>query len=1200
MASTRKSRNVNKRYGKINDEWLEKDGTSASKSRTRKRKMSDMLGPQWSKEELERFYEAYRKYGKDWRKVSGMTRNRSLEMVEALYNKNKAYLSLPEGTATVAGLIAMTTDHYNILEGSESDRESNDVPRTSRKPQKRGRGKYRLISKGSEGPVPDLLQYQSTPTSYGCLPLLKKKRSGGSRPRAVGKRTPRIPVTNMCSKDGKDKIFSPCKQAFKSELSTAADEGAHVAALALAEASQKVGSPQVSQTPGRRGDHMRLSPVRSGERKNAELEVADSRTIDVQMNADNLEGSLGSREAENGEFARDTSYMIDTYGARTLEIHQKTKKPHEKRPIAAGGDNDQFDDDREACSGTEEGSNLWKIKDERNMETAECKIAKVSKGSRKKSRELFFDNESSAFDALQTLADLSLHMLLPPSTVESESSAQVKEEDINFDIDEKPGLPESVSTNHLNDRSKGSEKKEGVHSTNVGNEVVTRKGARVAKGMPHNANALCETILETSSSINRKIQKRKRKSFFGKVSKTEVNRESRKSSESRKSEPMVTDASVEEGKKYVQKVKRVSQVNLLARQGKLSKSQEHPSSSTDVNKTATDINETSVRISTKDQVRLPTKLRSQRKMDLQKSLSGRESKSNESTGEDCPVGYSLAANKRLLNFKEMLSHCLSSPMVRRWCAFEWFYSAIDYPWFAKTEFVEYLNHVKLGHIPRLTRVEWGVIRSSLGKPRRLSKKFLQEEREKLEQYRESVRTHYAELRIGVREGLPTDLARPLSVGQRVSACHPKTREIHDGSVLTVDRSRFRIQFDRPELGVEFVMDVDCMPLNPLENMPEGLERQNVVMNKFCNNFTDTKVEDQPKEWKIGGSMKLAPNESADIADMSSYIASSNYSMKTLMKQAMGDTIDAIVQAKAAVNEVVAAQQAMYSQPYTLAQIQAREADIKALAELARSLDKKEALLVELRHMNEEVCGCQKDSGPIMDLENFRKHYALVLLQLRDANDQVASCLIYMRQRNTYPGNSTPPWHKPMESSGGPATRSFSHSALLTQDSGSNVLEIIHSSRRKARLMVEVAVEVADGIKEGEDVFIRIREALDLVNNRNSGSSSSISTIRHIPPGLSSSPRLNTSNDINEVQPPSELISSCVATLFMIQTCAERQYPPAEVAQILDSAVTSLQPCCQQNLPIYKEIETCMGIIKNQMLALIPTPSSLLPVEASIA
>jgi hypothetical protein len=34
-----------------------------------KKKLSDKLGSQWSKEELQRFYEAYRKYGKDWKKV---------------------------------------------------------------------------------------------------------------------------------------------------------------------------------------------------------------------------------------------------------------------------------------------------------------------------------------------------------------------------------------------------------------------------------------------------------------------------------------------------------------------------------------------------------------------------------------------------------------------------------------------------------------------------------------------------------------------------------------------------------------------------------------------------------------------------------------------------------------------------------------------------------------------------------------------------------------------------------------------------------------------------------------------------------------------------------------------------------------------------------------------------------------------------
>lgn len=45
--------------------------------------------------------------------------------------------------------------------------------------------------------------------------------------------------------------------------------------------------------------------------------------------------------------------------------------------------------------------------------------------------------------------------------------------------------------------------------------------------------------------------------------------------------------------------------------------------------------------------------------------------------------------------------------------------------------------------------------------------------------------------------------------------------------------------------------------------------------------------------------------------------------------------------------------------------------------------------MELRHMNEEVSGKQKDGDAIKDLEHFRKQYAMVLVQLRDANDQVS-------------------------------------------------------------------------------------------------------------------------------------------------------------------------------------------------------------------
>lgn len=35
-----------------------------------KRKLTDMLGPPWSEDDLELFYQGFRKYGKNWKKVN--------------------------------------------------------------------------------------------------------------------------------------------------------------------------------------------------------------------------------------------------------------------------------------------------------------------------------------------------------------------------------------------------------------------------------------------------------------------------------------------------------------------------------------------------------------------------------------------------------------------------------------------------------------------------------------------------------------------------------------------------------------------------------------------------------------------------------------------------------------------------------------------------------------------------------------------------------------------------------------------------------------------------------------------------------------------------------------------------------------------------------------------------------------------------
>ncbi|KAI5587300.1 hypothetical protein BDE02_05G022600 [Populus trichocarpa] len=90
-------------------------------------------------------------------------------MVEALYNMNRAYLSLPEGTASVVGLIAMMIDHYSVLEASDSERESNEMPGVLRKLQKHKRPKV-LLSASKEDPQ----HSRMVGSTDGCLSLLKR------------------------------------------------------------------------------------------------------------------------------------------------------------------------------------------------------------------------------------------------------------------------------------------------------------------------------------------------------------------------------------------------------------------------------------------------------------------------------------------------------------------------------------------------------------------------------------------------------------------------------------------------------------------------------------------------------------------------------------------------------------------------------------------------------------------------------------------------------------------------------------------------------------------------------------------------------------------------------------------------------------------------------------------------------------------
>ncbi|XP_058758503.1 protein ALWAYS EARLY 3 [Vicia villosa] len=1158
MGPTRKSRSVNKRFSNIREaaSSKDKDAPNTGKNRQKaspgiqkKRKLADMLGPQWSKEELKRFYEAFREHGKDWKKVALAVRNRTMEMVEALYTMTRAYLSLPEGTASVVGLIAMVTDHYSILGGSDSGKESNGDAEIYKKSKKRPRGKQN-DNKEVEEHFSDHSQPHSVASDDGCLSLLKKRHSG-IRPHAVRKRTPRVPISYSIGKDNGGKFFSSARQDSKQMADT--NDVTHKIALALAEASQRGGS---SKNIGSSNKKNMPSPNLKIGKKHVKLEIVGAKFGNSNMDESSSELSLGSTEGDNVEYSRKLIFRSSRENTGRERNQEKGIKHYRKNLKPEENMTKHLNDLKEASSGTDGGKNQSSFKSNFDIDFPNAKSARSSyKGPRKKSKKLLFEkDESSAFDALKTLADLSL--LMPTTNPDTESSVQFNE-----------GKHSMVDESKMETDNGNSSRKSG--------KVSSDKGAAAPKA-------------EGGYQLNAGSRKRKQKSTTLKIDETHTG-----SRISGSQKIKVTD----EAKKSLVKGKRSSVSTAHSRQLKMVTSLGNMSSNI-IDKAERDGSSFSpIKVLPTNQVGQVSRDRPRRKMEKPRPMVQKDHR----VSEKSIASYWWNSIER---HKGKLINCLSSYQMRRWCTSEWFYSAIDYPWFSKREFVEYLDHVGLGHVPRLTRIEWGVIRSSLGRPRRFSEQFLIEEKHKLNQYRESVRSHYAEVLAGTKEGLPADLAQPLIVGQRVIAIHPKTREIHDGSILTVDHCRYRVQFAQHELGVEFVMDIDCMPLHPSENMPVSLIRHHMSPARINENRSELTHNGKISHRKISEHTILFPSENSD-AIKGRCVPPALHGFSSSCKS----------QAKVAGGEICNGQSASSSQSSFLERVHSKEADILAISELTRALEKKELVLSELKHMNDGVSESQKcGDNSVKDSEPFKRNYASVLKQLTEANEQVSSGLFCLRQRNAYQASSSVLSLKPMANLDDPGGQASSSncSACHNQESisQSHIAEIVESSRRKARTMVVQATQAMSVFTKTESKVERIEDAINFINNRLSVDDSTASVTSSLPidsitlasrDQLNASSalnilarchvqddELNSSSDQNEVKIPSELISHCLATLLMIQKCTERQFPPADVAQVLDSAVSSLQPFCSKNLPVYSEIQKCMGIIRNQILALVPT------------
>lgn len=125
--------------------------------------------------------------------------------------------------------------------------------------------------------------------------------------------------------------------------------------------------------------------------QNADSDMGSSKLHGFQLDADYPEASLGSREAETGDYPKGASYLMTNRGSPSGKPQKKVKRSQKRKKKAALKTGDQYEDDREACSGTEEGHSARKAKEEPELETFGRKTAWPSSASNKRSRQLFFD-----------------------------------------------------------------------------------------------------------------------------------------------------------------------------------------------------------------------------------------------------------------------------------------------------------------------------------------------------------------------------------------------------------------------------------------------------------------------------------------------------------------------------------------------------------------------------------------------------------------------------------------------------------------------------------------------------------------------------------------------------------------------------------------------------------------------------------------
>ena len=475
------------------------------------------------------------------------------------------------------------------------------------------------------------------------------------------------------------------------------------------------------------------------------------------------------------------------------------------------------------------------------------------------------------------------------------------------------------------------------------------------------------------------------------------------------------------------------------------------------------------------------------------------------------------------------------PMTRRWANANFFTPATDKSWFEDNGFARWLESIGQGDLRLATREKWREIRRKLPKTRRLSLKFLKDERVDLEYCRHAAREMTALKLEGkaVTEEMQAKMlewtggvrvAPPLEVGQTVLAVHPRFRSPYIGNILIVEHTHCRVQFARPELGVEIVRDIDIMPVDVT---PEEME--------LIAAGTAEQVENEAFNAGFRGVLDPAP----------------------------------------AVGGVPA-----YGAGLAIA-AQMRDIDVRLLSEAHQALERKRELVEALRKKNDAAEEFKKKPERVKQAAEtngealkFQREYAAIVLGLRDANTELEAALVRLRQQQGYHDKPLALWRKIKGQNFSDGHRNLSRFAPPTLTPSSDELyaataeDIVATAGMGARRIV-YHVQTTTGAGSASTVTLNpsLQEPLGASTSRDE---------------LVDATATTADADAEKVK-VTQLITAIVQATLTIKACADHGASPSVLDACLRRVSDSLRPVAVSNRGAYDALEAALRDLRDVLI-----------------